>query len=143
MNSYSKILALIVMTMGLAACGKSDSDTGNTSEHKSSTNETAPATTTTSTDAPSGHMSMSGNMEKDMQMMNAKMVESLGPADANYDDRFIDMMIPHHEGAIAMAKDAKVKAQHPEIKKLADDIIAAQEKEIEQLKQWRNQWYAH
>jgi uncharacterized protein (DUF305 family) len=42
-----------------------------------------------------------------------------------------------------MAKDAKAKSQRPEIKKLADGIITAQEQEIAQLKKWRSEWYGH
>lgn len=66
----------------------------------------------------------------------------LGVADANYDLRFIDGMIPHHEGAVTMAKEALQKSKRPEIKKLANEIIKAQDKEITQLKQWRKSWYA-
>ena len=85
---------------------------------------------------------MSGaSMEEKMTTMNAEMVQHLGPADADYDHRFIDMMIPHHEGAVQMAKDALQKSQRPEIKKFAEEIIAAQEKEIAQLKAWGEQWY--
>jgi uncharacterized protein (DUF305 family) len=65
----------------------------------------------------------------------------LGPADANYDLRFVDGMIPHHAGAVAMAKEALQKSKRPEIKKLANTIIKAQEKEINELKQWRKAWY--
>lgn len=65
----------------------------------------------------------------------------LGPADANYDLRFIDAMIPHHEGAVIMAQDLAEKTQRPELQTLAKNIIDAQEKEIEQMKQWRKQWY--
>jgi uncharacterized protein (DUF305 family) len=57
-----------------------------------------------------------------------------------YDIRFIDAMIPHHEGAIAMAKEALQKAEKPEIKTLAEAIIQAQTAEIEQMKQWRTAW---
>ncbi len=56
------------------------------------------------------------------------------------DMMFIDMMIPHHEGAIAMAQDALQKAEHQEIKALAQKIIDDQQKEIVQLKQWRQAW---
>jgi uncharacterized protein (DUF305 family) len=66
---------------------------------------------------------------------------ALGPADANYDLRFIDAMIPHHEGAIVMAKDVLKKSRRPELQKLATGIIKAQEKEIAQMKQWRKTWY--
>jgi uncharacterized protein (DUF305 family) len=65
----------------------------------------------------------------------------LGPSDANYDLRFIDAMIPHHEGAIIMAKEALKKSKRPELKKLATEIITAQEKEIAEMNSWRKAWY--
>ncbi len=65
----------------------------------------------------------------------------LGPADADYDLRFIDAMTPHHQGAVEMAKEAQQKSKRPEIKKLAEEIIKAQNKEIAELKQWRTAWY--
>ncbi|HEY9623284.1 MAG TPA: DUF305 domain-containing protein [Crinalium sp.] len=65
----------------------------------------------------------------------------LGPADEIFDLRFIDAMIPHHEGAVAMAREALQKSNRPEIKQLAQAIIEAQEKEISALKQWRQTWY--
>lgn len=58
-----------------------------------------------------------------------------------FDQRFIEAMIPHHEGAISMAGDAQQKAQHEEIKRLADTIIAAQTAEITEMKQWLKDWY--
>lgn len=69
------------------------------------------------------------------------MAMDLGPADANYDLRFIDGMIPHHQGAIVMAKEAQQQSKRPEIKKLADEIIKAQNQEISQMKRWRTAWY--
>ncbi len=66
----------------------------------------------------------------------------LGPADAEYDLRFIDAMIPHHEGALIMAQDLARKTQRPELQKLAKDIISAQTQEIAQMKQWRKDWYS-
>jgi uncharacterized protein (DUF305 family) len=58
------------------------------------------------------------------------------------DRRFIEMMIPHHQGAVDMAKLALSKAKHPEIKKLAESIIKDQNQEIAQMKAWYKQWYA-
>ncbi|MGF1935218.1 MAG: DUF305 domain-containing protein [Nostoc sp. ChiQUE02] len=72
---------------------------------------------------------------------NHSMAMDLGPADANFDLRFIDAMIPHHQGAVEMAKEAQQKSKRPEIKKLADDIIKSQNQEITQMKQWRQAWY--
>ncbi|MBN3925004.1 DUF305 domain-containing protein [Nostoc sp. NMS4] len=74
-------------------------------------------------------------------MMNHSMGMDLGPADANFDLRFIDAMIPHHQGAVEMAKEAQQKSKRPEIKKLADNIIKSQNQEITQMKQWRQAWY--
>ncbi|OGE83498.1 MAG: hypothetical protein A3B10_03645 [Candidatus Doudnabacteria bacterium RIFCSPLOWO2_01_FULL_44_21] len=59
----------------------------------------------------------------------------------NMDEHFIDQMIPHHEDAITMAELAKQKAEHQEIKDLAADIITAQNAEIEQMRQWRRDWF--
>ena len=61
--------------------------------------------------------------------------------DAPFDQRFIQAMIPHHEGAIAMARDALQKAERQEIKDLAQAIITAQEGEIAQMKTWLQEWY--
>ncbi len=99
--------------------------------------------TLSSSDQDSGHVMSSGNMSADMAAMNDRMVSELGAADSSYDDRFIDMMIPHHQGAVAMARDARDKAQHPELRTFADSVIAAQEREIRQLEQWRREWYGH
>jgi uncharacterized protein (DUF305 family) len=61
--------------------------------------------------------------------------------DAPYDAAFIDAMIVHHEGAITMANQALEQAERQEIKDLANEIISAQEAEIEQMKAWRTAWY--
>jgi uncharacterized protein (DUF305 family) len=65
----------------------------------------------------------------------------LGPADAEFDLRFIDAMTPHHQGAVEMAKAAQQKSKRPEIQKLAAAIISSQDQEIAQMKQWRQAWY--
>ena len=61
---------------------------------------------------------------------------------AAFDKMFVDMMIPHHEGAVTMAKDALAKSQRPEIKTLAQQIIDAQQREIEMMKRWTEEWKA-
>jgi uncharacterized protein (DUF305 family) len=53
------------------------------------------------------------------------------------DVTYIDMMIPHHQLAVDMAKIAQEKATHGELKGLANDIIRAQEDEIRRMGVWR------
>jgi uncharacterized protein (DUF305 family) len=50
------------------------------------------------------------------------------------DERFIDMMVPHHTMAIEQAKVARQNSEHGEIEQLAGDIISSQQQEIEELK---------
>ncbi len=65
----------------------------------------------------------------------------LGKPDKNYDLRFIDAMIAHHMGAIDMAEVAKETSKNTQIVKLANNIIKAQGKEIDQMYQWKKDWY--
>jgi uncharacterized protein (DUF305 family) len=58
-----------------------------------------------------------------------------------FDEAFIDAMIPHHRSAIEMAQVALENSDNPKIKELAQNIIGAQQREIEQMKQWRKEWY--
>lgn len=57
------------------------------------------------------------------------------------DQHFVVMMIPHHEGAVAMAELASNRAKHPEIKKLAEAIKTTQTQEIEEMRTWYKQQY--
>jgi uncharacterized protein (DUF305 family) len=41
-----------------------------------------------------------------------------------------------------MAKDVLMKSTRPEMKQLARNILTSQQKEIDQMKQWRKAWYA-
>jgi len=67
-----------------------------------------------------------------MEMHEAMNVAPTGDPAAD----FARNMIPHHEGAIAMAKVELEHGTDPELRKLAEDIIAAQDKEIAFMKAW-------
>jgi len=84
-----------------------------------------------------GHMMSMSKEQKQGMMMNM----DLGAADSSFDLRFINAMLPHHEGALEMAKEAQNKSKRPEIKKLAQEILTSQQAEIDQMKQWRKSWY--
>lgn len=58
----------------------------------------------------------------------------------SYDIRWIDAMISHHQAAVTMAQDALTKAEHADIKNLAQAVIDMQSAEITQLEAWRDQW---
>jgi uncharacterized protein (DUF305 family) len=58
-----------------------------------------------------------------------------------FDQQFIDMMVPHHEGALGMARIAQQRAERPEIRQMADDILRSQDAEISQMRQWRREWF--
>mgnify|MGYP003394308391 CR=1 FL=1 len=61
----------------------------------------------------------------------------------NIDKHFIEQMIPHHEGAVAMAKLALEKSKRAEIKTLANAIIESQTKEIIDMTGWYKDWFGN
>ena len=67
-----------------------------------------------------------GKMHKDM------MIHYSGDADAD----FVRGMIPHHQGAIDMAKIELKYGKDPELRKLAEAVVTAQEAEIKEMKAW-------
>jgi uncharacterized protein (DUF305 family) len=90
-----------------------------------------------------GH-SMGGSMSADMgpaamafmaandRMHEGMAIEYTGNADVD----FIRGMIPHHQGAVEMARIVLEHGSDPEVRKLAEGIIAAQEAEIEWMTGW-------
>lgn len=59
-----------------------------------------------------------------------------------FDLAFIDAMVPHHRSAISMAKAAqKAGLTQPELVKIAGNIVTSQQSEIDEMLDWREQWY--
>jgi len=53
---------------------------------------------------------------------------------AEFDTAWMEGMIRHHEGAITMAEDVAAKGKQPEVKTLAEQIVAAQRAEIDEMR---------
>lgn len=58
----------------------------------------------------------------------------------DFDTAFVEDMIPHHQMAVMMASMLKDGSSRPEMRKLADDIIAAQTSEINEMRMWLTKW---
>lgn len=74
-------------------------------------------------------------MVKEMTEMNARMTQHLR-ASGDADRDFATMMIPHHQGAIDMAKALLARGTDPEMRRMAEQIIKDQEREIGEFEAW-------
>lgn len=72
----------------------------------------------------------------DMEQMGMQSERMDFSSESDVDAAFATMMVAHHEGAIEMARLARDRGQHPEIKSLAAAIIAAQQDELDVLKRF-------
>lgn len=78
--------------------------------------------------------SVSVDMDSDMYKMYSALNGEY------YDRMFIANMIAHHQGAVDMAELALTSAKHQEIKDMANNIISAQTKEIDEMEAWQKDW---
>jgi uncharacterized protein (DUF305 family) len=77
---------------------------------------------------------MKALMDADSKMMTAM---HAAPMTGDADKDFVAMMIPHHQGAIDMAKVELKYGKDPQLRAMAEDIVKAQEKEIAEMQQWQ------
>ncbi len=88
-----------------------------------------------------GTGSMMGNGDGMGSMMNGQ--EMMGSFDEKkpFDLQFIDQMTMHHEGAIMSSEHMISDSERPELRQLAEDIQQSQSEQIEQMQEWREEWY--
>lgn len=86
--------------------------------------------------APTDHSAMT--MEESMAGMTDSLKGKTGDA---FDQAFLQEMVVHHEGAVTMAEQVLATSKRPELRKLAEDIITAQTKEIKMMQDWEKQWF--
>jgi uncharacterized protein (DUF305 family) len=82
-------------------------------------------------DTSDGH-----DMSEMTGMMSAEDMDALASATAtDFDDMWLTMMVEHHDGAIEMATAVHAEGSSPEVASLAGQIIAAQQAEVDEMRQ--------
>ncbi|TGD77547.1 DUF305 domain-containing protein [Hymenobacter wooponensis] len=78
-------------------------------------------------------------MDSVMTVMDRGMQQMGGVPPTNIDASFAAMMVPHHQGAVDMARLQLLYGQDPALRRLAQSIIAEQQVEIQQMNAWLRQ----
>ena len=92
-----------------------------------------------STVLPTSH-SGSGGHAADPHMMGMDVDLDKLAASPNFDQDFIEAMLPHHQSAIDMSRSAMPNLKKTEVRDLANDIITTQQTEIDRMLGWQKEW---
>ena len=120
LGAYAVVVAtMLSVTDGMAQDTKMD--------HSKMGHGAPPVSKSAETPSTKAFVAANDRMHKEMA------IKFSGNADAD----FVAGMIPHHEGAVAMAKVVLEHGKDAKVRKLAQDIIKAQAKEIAWMKAWQ------
>lgn len=89
---------------------------------------------------------MENMMDEDNEMSMGSMMDDMmkgleGKTGDDFDEAFLSEMIVHHQGAVKMAEAVLVSSKRPELLRLANDIISAQNSEIQMMSTWQKNWF--
>jgi len=94
---------------------------------------------------PTGHMAALDTnwvaLMKDMATMHVAM-SAVDPS-GNNDADFVNLMLPHHQAAVDMARTELLHGSDPQMRRLAQEIIADQESEIQLMHLWLDRQRIH
>ena len=122
--TLAKKLVLLLMAAGMLLAVFLESVPAQSEEMKHDMGAMSADATSPSTE---GYKAAMDKMHADMMAL-----QYTGNADAD----FVRGMIPHHQGAIDMAKVELANGKDPEIRKLAEGVVTAQEAEIKEMQDW-------
>jgi uncharacterized protein (DUF305 family) len=83
-----------------------------------------------------------GAMHMPGMMSEAEMRQLMATKNQDFDLAFVDLMTTHHQGAIDMATTELRDGSLPQVKRLAQQVIDGQQGEIDQFRQWQQEWEA-
>jgi len=131
------IIALLIGGIGGYAIADKDKQYGNHG-YDNNVSENAPVGMH---HMPDGTLMSTGVNEEGYDSMMGGMNHMMGMM-VSSEREFIEGMIPHHQEAVDTAKEVIARGgSTPEIKKLVENIVVAQEAEITEMKQWYQDWY--
>jgi uncharacterized protein (DUF305 family) len=127
-------LVRAALIAGLAALSLAAAAASAQEHHHGEAASTPPASAAPPVFVASSAKPFSALMDDAMAVMDAGMRQA--PMNGNPDHDFVTMMMPHHQGAVDMAKAVLLSTQDPEIRNLALGIIAEQQVEIQVMQAW-------
>jgi uncharacterized protein (DUF305 family) len=131
-TSFGLLALLLAASLALASCGGGSAGSEEQESGEQGSEESADAGQQGMDHESMGH----GDMGSEGMMAASEMLMENGEYS---DERFIDAMVPHHQGAISMAEVALENAEHPELLQLARNVISTQQAEIEELRAIKEQ----